>query len=1355
MGTGYTRTNTADITASAVVKSAPINAELNAVVSAFAASTGHTHDGTSAEGGPITSLLGNTLTFGAGTAGTDITITFDGETNDGVLKWMEDEDYFEFSDDILIASNEKLQFRDTGLYIHSNADGDLDIVSDGTASNAINLDSAGGITLDADTASEGITYADNGTAILQMFHSSSDVIFKNKVDAKDIVFQQYDGNEVMRIADNRKVYFFDEGGEHISSDGTDFTFESGNDINLTATTDINVPANVGVTFGDDGEKIEGDGTNLTISSSNNLTIDAAGDIILDADGADVTLKDGGTTFGSLTNSSGELVIKSGSTPTTAMTFSGANVTFAGTITIGSAGISETELEILDGATATTAELNILDGDTSATSTTIADADRLVLNDNGTMVQVAVTDLAAYLDDEITAMPNLVTTGALDSGSITSGFGNIDNGASNITSGGLVKLDVDADADDLTGDSATGRLTIGAGEDLNLYHGGTNSYIVNDTGDLILDTADDIVLDADGGDIFFKDGGTTFGSATNTSGNLILKSGTTTALTFDGANVTVAGNLTVSGTQTVVDTVTMNAANAIVFEGATADDHETTLTITDPTADRTIKLPNQSGTLPVLAADSDTAITSTPAELNIMDGGTSASSITVADADRLVINDDGTMKQIAVTTLAAYLDDEITAMPNLVTTAATTVGALGSGSITTGFGNIDNGASNITTGGLLKIDVDADADDLTGDSTTGRLTLGAGEDLNLYHGGTNSYIVNDTGDLIIDTAGDVVLDADGGDTLLKDAGTQYAALTNTSGNLIIKSGSTTALTFSGADVTSAGTVTYGSLSDGSITITAFVDEDNMSSNSATLVPTQQSVKAYVDSVAGSANNVTGLNATGAELNTVADFSAVSVDTSTAIANNDAILMFDNGNNIGYRDVDLLVTYMESTIDSLSSLTTTGALNSGSIASGFGAIDNGTSGIRTNTFTAETSIVPDASGGADIGSTSAEWGDVYIADDKYIQFGNDQNVLVGYDEDGDDSLEIRQNVEGAALAITFKADQGDDNADQWKLNFADGGTVTFQSKTSGSYATKQTLDTSGNFTVTGELDGASLDISGNADIEGTVNALRFLPEGDTSAGESAAVGYQSSEGIVITGQGSTFDVTLKNDADTAVYQIQTGTTNSIFHGVIAQLIDDSSIYFGGNSEIHLTHVHDTGLTLTNTISGTDNRPMVLQLKSEEDAIVADDVIASIEMAAGDSDGTDGATVAAGIHAIAEGTFSASANATKLVFTTGVSETAASSATAKMTLSSGGNLTVAGQMDANTLSIDSTAITSTAAEINLLDGGTSVGSSITLADADGFVVNDGGTMKTIPASDVKTYASGSSASKGFAIAMAIVFG
>jgi hypothetical protein len=119
----------------------------------------------------------------------------------------------------------------------------------------------------------------------------------------------------------------------------------------------------------------------------------------------------------------------------------------------------------------------------------------------------------------------------------------------------------------------------------------------------------------------------------------------------------------------------------------------------------------------------------------MDGGTSASSTTLADADRVVVNDAGTMKQVALTDFETYFESALDTLSNV-----TTVGALNSGSITSGFGAIDNGSSAITT---------------------------------------------------------------------------------------------------------TGTITYGSLSDGSITITAFVDEDNMASNSATLVPTQQSVKAYVD------------------------------------------------------------------------------------------------------------------------------------------------------------------------------------------------------------------------------------------------------------------------------------------------------------------------------------------------------------------------------------------------------------------------------------------------------------------------------------------------------------------------------
>ena len=136
----------------------------------------------------------------------------------------------------------------------------------------------------------------------------------------------------------------------------------------------------------------------------------------------------------------------------------------------------------------------------------------------------------------------------------------------------------------------------------------------------------------------------------------------------------------------------------------------------------------------------------------------------------------------------------------------------------------------------------------------------------------------------------------------------------------------------------------------------------------------------------------------------------------------------------------------------------------------------------------------------------------------------------------------------------------------------------------------------------------------------------------------------------------------------------------------------------------------------------------MKSEEDAIVADDVIATIEFAAGDSDGTDGAVVAAGIHAIAEDTFSASANATKLVFTTGVSETAAVGATAKMTLSSAGLLTIA-----DDLIIKNAGTIGTAADADLLtmgNGNLTVAGTVTATAGATLLIKNaaGSTLKTI---------------------------
>ena len=152
------------------------------------------------------------------------------------------------------------------------------ITNDGTD---ITLDSSNDIVIDA--AGGNIEFKDAGTLqlTLDMDGTAGAQVIQLGVDSDDLVFNQYDGNEVMRIADDRAVYFFDKGGEKISSDGTDFTFNSGNDINLTATTDINIPSNVGLTFGNDGEKIEGDGTDLTIAG-NNINLTATADVVIPA-----------------------------------------------------------------------------------------------------------------------------------------------------------------------------------------------------------------------------------------------------------------------------------------------------------------------------------------------------------------------------------------------------------------------------------------------------------------------------------------------------------------------------------------------------------------------------------------------------------------------------------------------------------------------------------------------------------------------------------------------------------------------------------------------------------------------------------------------------------------------------------------------------------------------------------------------------------------------------------------------------------------------------------------------------------------------------------------------------------------
>ena len=97
----------------------------------------------------------------------------------------------------------------------------------------------------------------------------------------------------------------------------------------------------------------------------------------------------------------------------------------------------------------------------------------------------------------------------------------------------------------------------------------------------------------------------YNSSTEKMDFVSADSGLITGLTADGSNnVTISGNLTVQGSTTTVDSTTIEIQNSFKFEGATADSFETDLTTVDPTADRTIRLPNASGTI-VLKDSTDT------------------------------------------------------------------------------------------------------------------------------------------------------------------------------------------------------------------------------------------------------------------------------------------------------------------------------------------------------------------------------------------------------------------------------------------------------------------------------------------------------------------------------------------------------------------------------------------------------------------------------------------------------------------------------------------------------------------------------------------------------------------------------
>jgi len=257
------------------------------------------------------------------------------------------------------------------------------------------------------------------------------------------------------------------------------------------------------------------------------------------------------------------------------------------------------------------------------------------------------------------------------------------------------------------------------------------------------------------------------------------------------------------------------------------------------------------------------------------------------------------------------------------------------------------------------------------------------------------------------------------------------------------------------------------------------------------------------------------------------------------------------------------------------------------------------LQVATITATTAFVPDASNGAALGTSSLEFSDLFLADGGEILFGVDQDVILRHDHNSGLIIDRANTSDNSPTSLTLQTAETDIAADDviGVINFQapDEGTGTdailvaagiaavsegdfaadnnatklsFRTAASAAAAETMSLSSAGNLTVSGDASigddltlasdasvlkfGADGDINithvhntgltsnGTLDVAGDITGSTLNADGDTAAGDNAAIGYTAAEGLILTGQGSTNDVTIKNDADTEVMGVATGAT-----------------------------------------------------------------------------------------------------------------------------------------------------------------------------------------------------------------------
>ena len=562
----------------------------------------------------------------------------------------------------------------------------------------------------------------------------------------------------------------------------------------------------------------------------------------------------------------------------------------------------------------------------------------------------------------------------------------------------------------------------------------------------------------------------------------------------------------------------------------------------------------------------------------------------------------------------------------------------------------------------------------------------------------------SGDITLDSVADIVLDAGGADITLKDDGTTFGALVNSSGELVIKSGSTptTSLTFAGDDATFADNLTLGSDSsvlafgsDSEITVTHVADTGLNFKHTATgddkpIVLTLQTGETDI-----AANDVIGrIDFQAPDESTGTD--AILVAAGIAAVSEGDFSSSSNATKLSFRTAASEAASEKMSLSSAGNLTISGDLT----VSG----DDITLGTNTDTAimvadgTNYNPVVPSG----DVTLTNA--GVFGIASGVIVNA--DINASAAIADSKLDTISTTDKVSGAAIQIDGAADgTGITIAAGDKLLVDDGGTTKYvEASQLNTYISAEASAIAADNITTG--DGAvSLETSsgnvlvdsqaGTATVDGhTGVTIQSSNSGDITLDSVADINLDAGGAdIVFKDDGTTFGSITNSGGEVVIKSGSTPTTALTFAGDDANFADNvqldsdsAELLFGDDGEIKLIHNADKGLILKHTATA-DDKPVSLTLQTGETDIAANDVIGKIDFQAPDeSTGTDAILVAAGIEAVSEGDFAADNNATKLSFKTGASEAASE----KMSLSSAGLLTIADDLmikDGGTIGVAST--------------------------------------------------------------------